>query len=410
MNADGRPLTPQGPGSHYRSLVMGSGDLLIGAEVTNTLAAEQFNGLHRVALELLRRSPAIEPLRSLADAPGQFRRLTPGERLAVQRGLVPGRALATRLARRLPGEARRRFSDTFNLAADVAEVDVFLDMEAAWLNPWSRRDLLPHLRRFAVETAAIVHDVAPITHPEWFEPASSFRFEKFLRAHLEHGSHFFCISQHTRRQLLNVAAEFGYPQPATSLLPMGALKTSVESSEPTTERSMLLMVGTLEPRKNHDLVLGLFDRLDSEGVDVELQLVGSRGWKSSDLISRITNHRHYGERLRWRSGLSDDALAALYTDAAAVLVPSLDEGFGLPVIEALAHGTPVVASDHPALREAGGTYANYAGSADRWHSLVTNLLDPAEQNAVRNRLSRYEPPSWDHSAEVLRAGLVKLVD
>jgi glycosyltransferase involved in cell wall biosynthesis len=388
---------------------MGSGHALIGTEVTNTLAAEQFNGIHRVALELLRRSPNIEPLRSLADAPGQFRRLTPGERLAVQRGLVPGRALATRMARRLPGEARRRFSDTFNLASDVAEVDVFLDIEAAWLNPWSRRDLLPHLQRFAVTTAAVIHDVAPITNPQWFEPASSFRFERYLKAHLEHDSHFFCISQYARAQLCNVAAEMGRPDPSTSVLPMGALKAdALPSPEVPGSSPMLLMVGTLEPRKNHAFAIDLFDRLDSEGIDVELQLVGSRGWKSSDLVARITGHRHYGERLRWRSGLSDNALAELYTDAAAVLVPSLDEGFGLPVIEALAHGTPVIASDHPALREAGGTYARYAGSSDRWHSMVTHLLDPAEQAAVRNRLTRYRPASWDDSAAALNSKLSEL--
>ncbi|MFW2381154.1 MAG: glycosyltransferase family 4 protein [Acidimicrobiales bacterium] len=390
---------------------MASGQALIGTEVTNTLAAEQFNGVHRVALELLRRSPTIEPLRSLADKPGQFRRLTPGERFAVQRGLVPGRAFATRIARRLPGEARRRFSDTFNLATDVAEVDVFCDVEAAWLNPWSRRDLLPHLHRFAVATAAVVHDVAPITNPQWFEPASTFRFERYLKAHLEHRSHFFCISQHTRIQLRDVAAEMGHPDPSTSVLPMGALKAdAIPSPDGPGSSPMLLMVGTLEPRKNHAFALDLFDRLDSEGTDVELQLVGSRGWKSSDLVARITNHRHYGERLRWRSGLSDTALAELYTDAAAVLVPSLDEGFGLPVIEALAHGTPVIASDHPALREAGGTYARYAGSPDRWHSMVTHLLDPAEQAAVRNRLSRYSPASWDESAEVLNSKLKELAE
>lgn len=388
---------------------MASGSIIIGTEVTNTLAAEQFNGVHRVALELLRRSPEIETLRSLADTPGQFRRLTPGERLAVQRGLVPGRALATRLAKRLPGEARRRFSDTFNLATDVAEVDLFLDLEAAWLNPWSRRDLLPHLHRFAVATAAVIHDVAPITEPQWFEPASSFRFERYLNAHLEHGSHFFCISNHTLGQLDVVAAGLGHAKPSSSVLPMGALKAdSIPSPEPDGSAPMLLMVGTLEPRKNHGFAIDLFDRLDSEGVAVELQLVGSRGWKSSDLVARITNHPHYGERLRWRSGLSDNALAELYTDAAAVLVPSHDEGFGLPVVEALAHGTPVIASDHPALREAGGTFARYAGSQDRWHSMVTHLLDPAEQAAVRNRLTRYKPPSWDDSAKVLNAKLTEL--
>jgi glycosyltransferase involved in cell wall biosynthesis len=390
---------------------MASGHALIGTEVTNILAAEQFNGVHRVALELLRRSPDIQPFRSLADKAGQFRRLTPGERLAVQRGLVPGRAFATRLARRLPGEARRRFSDTFNLATDVAEVDVFLDIEAAWLNPWSRRDLLPHLHRFAVATAAVVHDVAPITNPEWFEPASTFRFERYLKAHLEHGSHFFCISQHTRNQLRGIAAQVGHPNPSASVLPMGALKADAgPSPEDPGSSPMLLMVGTLEPRKNHTFALDLFDRLDAEGVDVELQLVGSRGWKSSDLVARITHHRHYGERLRWRSGLSDNVLAELYSDAAAVLVPSLDEGFGLPVIEALAHGTPVIASDHPALREAGGTYARYAGSPDRWHSMVTHLLDPAEQAAVRNRLTRYVPPSWDDSAIALNQRLQELAE
>ena len=100
----------------------------------------------------------------------------------------------------------------------------------------------------------------------------------------------------------------------------------------------VLVVGTVEPRKNHAVLLDAFEQLARTDPDLHLVVVGRAGWNNDEVVARLRQHPLRGHRLHWFEGAGDELLGELYRAATVVAVPSITEGFGLPVIEALAVG------------------------------------------------------------------------
>ena len=133
----------------------------------------------------------------------------------------------------------------------------------------------------------------------------------------------------------------------------------------------VLAVATREPRKNLPTLLAAFERLAAGVDDAELVLVGGRGWRSAELERTL---RAVGERVRVCGFVSEEELVSLYAGAACFAFPSFGEGFGLPVLEAMACGAPVVTSDATALPEVAGDAAL--------------LVDPHDPAALEDALAR----------------------
>jgi len=168
----------------------------------------------------------------------------------------------------------------------------------------------------------------------------------------------------------------------------------------------LLHVGNNIPRKRLDVLLDVFAELRRRGGELRLVQVGGP-WPPA-LAGQLTR-LGVGAFVTQMKGLSRGQLAELYRRAAAVLVTSEAEGFGLPVIEALACGTPVVASDLPTLREAGGAAATYCpvGDVGVWADAVTRTL--ADSGTTRDlRLAQAAKFSWDEHARVIAEAYLTL--
>jgi glycosyltransferase involved in cell wall biosynthesis len=120
-----------------------------------------------------------------------------------------------------------------------------------------------------------------------------------------------------------------------------------------------LSVGTIEPRKGYTIALTAFEKLWSAGVDARYVIVGRYGWNLRALQRRILEHPEFGQRLFWLSDASDVDIDHLYEGARALIIPSFAEGFGLPIVEAMGHNLPVIASDAPIFREIGGDAVAY---------------------------------------------------
>jgi alpha-1,3-rhamnosyl/mannosyltransferase len=172
-----------------------------------------------------------------------------------------------------------------------------------------------------------------------------------------------------------------------------------------------LFVGTLEPRKNLELLLDAWPVLRAEQADWPgLVVCGGWGWKTEQVRERVVRAQDEG----WLHALGyvdDAALGALYRGARFLVFPSLYEGFGLPLLEALAAGCPVLCSDLPVFREVAGAAADYApaGTAELWLDPLRRLHGDAERRAelARLGLARAAEFSWERAAretiEVLRA-------
>ncbi len=166
----------------------------------------------------------------------------------------------------------------------------------------------------------------------------------------------------------------------------------------------ILFVGTLEPRKNVTTLLRAFAMLRSDRAQDELKLVvaGGRGWGSED-FSATTAALGLGDHVRFTGFVDDDDLPALYRGAALFVYPSLYEGFGLPVLEAMACGTPVITSNRSSLPEVAGDAALLVDPTqpEALAAAMTSLLQDGEQRQAlcARGLVRAREFTWDAVAE-----------
>lgn len=419
--------------------------LVVFVEVTNTLAAPYTSGLQRLTRELVGAltDPEISqgrldvvPLR-WCPRHNTLRRLTADEvvRLSgadaaqpsarnVQPRLKPAVSPVRREVRRVTGQRyvqrmrnalRPRPRPAAHPELEIGEWPrgaVFLDMEAAWHNPRSRAELLPELSAAGLSSAMVVADVLPETNPEWFENAPASLFRAHLGAHLRQSNPFLCISQSTEAALRDVAQRIGIRRELDCVVitPGANLPVSADGALPTMLEGQryVVTVGTIEPRKGHLTLLDAFDRVTDEVPDLALVIVGRAGWGNDEIVRRIIRHRHAGSRVLWFDQVSDELLASLYRNAFVSVTPSLHEGFGVPVVEALAAGVPVLASRAGALPEAGGDFAEYFEPGDT--DALAELLQRHSANAWwhesrRRLLADYRPPSWRDTARQVVAAL-----
>ena len=425
-------------------------------EVSNTLAITYVTGLQRLTRELLARLPGpvpgagapvhFVPVRWCHECHG-YRRLDAAEAEHLAHAPPPTERARSRLARmadplptvvrRWAGElvhhravhrlreelARRRRQRAHPPEhADLAigswpTPSYFFDMEAAWHDHEPRSVLLPQLRRSGVSPVALIADVMPELWPEWFDPAPTVKFIDFLRSHLRNSEHLVCISECSRRDAIALAERIGVdPLPTTSVTTMGADFTvrqapTVPDAEVTALR-YALCVSTVEPRKNHALVLDAYDVLRDEVDDFGVVFVGKVGWKTETLIERIRSHPDLGTRIHWFERVDDPALDGLYEAAHCAVMPSFYEGFGLPIIEALSRGVPTLSSNGGALPEAGGDWVDYfdpASVTELVALLRAHLDDTAYHDECRRRLAAYVAPTWADGAAMILEAFADLV-
>jgi glycosyltransferase involved in cell wall biosynthesis len=165
------------------------------------------------------------------------------------------------------------------------------------------------------------------------------------------------------------------------------------------DRPYLLMVGTLEPRKNISFLVEVFERMES--FDGDLVLCGMRGWKCEPILERIARSPRR-ERIRRLDFVGDEDLPALYGGASALVFPSLYEGFGFPPLEAMACGTPVISSPSGSLAEVLGDAAERVDGydAEEWAGRVERLLGDAGLRArcVARGLEHARKFDWRETA------------
>ncbi len=302
---------------------------------------------------------------------------------------------------------------------------VFFDPDASWnVVDAARSGLLPMLRAGGLSSVAFVHDVLPMTNPEWFDPNLARVFEEHVVAHLRAGSLLLCNSRHTALEIGRVAADMGLAAPRTLVVGLGSDARDLtvattggdhestpvrpEIAEALAERPHVLVVGTIEPRKNHTGLLDAFEKLLADGQDVGLVIVGRLGWRADDVGRRIMEHGEYGRRLFWPSSVDDAELTALYRQARVVVVPSITEGFGLPVAEALSLGSVVISSAGGALPEIGGDAvlrfdpADPSALAAAIHCVI---VDDDAWSTLSERSRHFVAPTWSEVAASVSAAV-----
>jgi len=261
------------------------------------------------------------------------------------------------------------------------------------------------LKRQGARFIPFVHDLIPITHPEYAPPRSTKRHWQRLENFATLADGIIVNSKATAESLAPYVAPHG-PAGAALPMPMIAAPLGVDpppqaANHPRPAGAYFVCLGTIEPRKNHLLLLHLWRALAEALGDAAptLVLIGRRGWENENIQDMLDRCPALSGKVMEYAGLSDGAVAGLLQGARALLFPSFAEGYGLPLAEALALGVPAMCSDLPALREVGGAVPDYLDPLDGtgWRRLI---LDYAGENSVLRqaqlaRLSDWSAPSWD---------------
>lgn len=227
------------------------------------------------------------------------------------------------------------------------------------------------LKRDGVSIVAVVHDLIPLVRPEFSEERLRSIFSTWFDWMVGHADGFVAVSrtvrEHVRSELVSRLGEqqaatrwYGYFHHGCEL---DLVQSDVEPPQALVELfasgNVYLAVSTIEPRKNHEYLLDAFELAWAAGSDARLCIVGRIGWKREALIKRIREHAQFGQRLFMFNDVSDSGLQYAYSHARALVFASHDEGFGLPLVEAMQRGLPVMGSDIPVFREIGGDYMAY---------------------------------------------------
>ena len=242
--------------------------------------------------------------------------------------------------------------------------------------------LYTYWRASGARTGFMVYDILPISHPQFFPDWAEESHIGWVKAVCNSADMLVCISATVKDELskwIETHLQAPLPYPKLEFCHLGAdLRASFPSlglpaeAEATLRRLSVsptfLMVGTIEPRKGYLQTLSAFDQLWQRGVNVNLVIVGSEGWKPvepsqrrtiPEIVNHIRSSHEFGRQLFWLEGVSDEYLEKIYSVATCLIAASEGEGFGLPLIEAAQHGLPIIARDIPIFREVAGKHTFY---------------------------------------------------
>jgi glycosyltransferase involved in cell wall biosynthesis len=299
--------------------------------------------------------------------------------------------------------------------------DVLVCLGAAWENSRYARLIGRAHRDLGVRFAILIHDIIPLSHPQWVSAKLTRRFRRWLEGMMACADVVLTVSDCSRSMLKAYAAEHGMALPKVDVLKLGTGFRALDSDEVDAAAPAILparfalCVSTVEARKNHRLLVHAWERLiERHGEErvPHLVFIGRRGWRSKSLMAELSASGFLGGKVTVLSGLSDAEVDSAYQRCLFTLFPSFVEGWGLPVAESLSHGKLCVASGRASLPEVGGELADYIDPTDDEGSLAVierAVFDEAYRRAREARIrAEFRPRSWSESFGDLMANLDRL--
>lgn len=279
---------------------------------------------------------------------------------------------------------------------NVGQILLALPFFMRWLH--KRPDVTP---------VFMLHDVIPLDMPGHVEPASVRHHATMVKTTADYARALIVTTDYVKRTVSEAIARH-----RQSALPTLAQKLPVADAFSTTSgwvsqlalMRYFVICGSIEPRKNHLLLLDVWRKLiEKSGSSApHLVIVGSVGWSGADILDQFDKCDITRAHIHPVSGLSSPALIHLLQNAVGLLMPSLNEGFGLPIIEAKRLGVPVIVSDIPAHREVSGAGACFLPPDDvsGWVDAILNWPEkrPATLSTVNNHDEDFvTPQQYSHS-------------
>jgi len=265
------------------------------------------------------------------------------------------------------------------------------------------------LKREQARFICLVHDLIPMEFPEYARPDGA----------AEHRLRIDTMARHCDGLVANSAATLAMIQPwiaksgrspRTAIAHLGVEDHGLAPQKlPSAEgRPYFVCIGTIEPRKNHLLLLNIWRRLSNHYGPAnvpKLVLIGRRGWENEQIVDMLDRCPALRGCVDEHAGLPDSEMWRMLAGARALLMPSFAEGYGMPVTEALSLGVPVLCSDIDALQEAGGEAPDYIDPIDgpAWmRAIIAYASDDSDERAAQiRRMALWQRPSWQNHFDIL---------
>ncbi len=373
----------------------------------------------------------VAPLQQLATASADAKPETNAVTSAIQRGalkvrsrlrklFVPKRwflAWKARQEQRLLWRQRPTGS-----ALKFRASDVLLMADAGWGLP--APEPLAAVRESGCRVGFLSYDIIPLRSQQFCPPLAVEVFQRWLENLLPQVDFAVAISRKSQADLDEYLRDHGTRlhslRKRLGNFPLGMKLDECDTSgpiRPHVREAMaasggakpFLIVCTVEPRKNHALLLDAFETVRQRIPHAKVCIVGRYGWASEQIVERMTSHPEYGRGLHWLSDLGDTELDYCYRHAGAFVFPSLYEGFGLPIVESLCHGLTTLVSDIPAHHEVGRDFCRYFSpqSAGELAQLMLGCLGVEPLPPVRP-ITEFQPVEWLDSARHLLRECLRL--
>lgn len=311
--------------------------------------------------------------------------------------------------------SRRPESQAPNIERGDILISVGLDWDHSYIDEFY--DLK---KKLDVKIVACCYDLIPVLFPQYCVGHVAAGFKEYFGKLSWSASTMLCISKQSRDDYRDLVARIGAPEIPSVVIPLG---DNVPNSEGDISREIqrimeepyILFVSTIERRKNHEVLYRAYHLLAKAGHATKLPklvLVGMPGWGVGDLLKDIELDPLTNGLIVQLNHVGDAELACLYRNAKFMVYPSLYEGWGLPVGEALASGKAVVASGQGSIPEVGGDLVRYVNpwNAQAWADEILRLLqNPQELEAIEKAVvERYVPRTWLDTAKAVQGVVDRL--
>ncbi|MGD0284555.1 MAG: glycosyltransferase family 1 protein [Candidatus Saccharimonadales bacterium] len=258
-------------------------------------------------------------------------------------------------------------------------------------------------------SAVVIYDLYYLERPDYVSRRNQQDLLKLVPIALDRSSFIITISEATKNALYSAYPKINKPLLVEHIAPDKPLIVSSEICEQTLRnfginKPYILFVGTLEPRKNINGLLGAYSRLSKDLQNqFSLILVGGKGWNYEPILDQITKMKGEGLDIISTGYVSDEQKAALYQRATMLALLSGNEGFGMPLLEAMSYKIPILVSDIPVFHEVAKNSVLYCNQLDENDvaKCLTKLLTNTElrQELAKNGLRRLEDFSWEDVAK-----------
>lgn len=305
--------------------------------------------------------------------------------------------------------------DVTNSKLYIKEGDIFLmpELQLRGVQVENNHPKANQIRQKGTKCYAVVYDILPLQFPEYFEKKTVNSFGDFIDEIFNNYDGILSDSKSVSNDLINYYhntiknklkhnVNIGYFHLGQNSfndkivdINNNTLKSFLETSQ-----HVFFMLGTIEPRKGHDLVLKAFEKLWEEGNNHKLCIIGHSGWNMNKFVESLKNHKEQNKRLLFVEAASDAEVCYTYQHTSALIQASAGEGFGLPLIEAGYYNLPIICSDIPVFHEVAQENALYfnRNSVEDIIVAITEFIEKDNKNSVPCS-KNIVPLSWNDVAK-----------